>query len=393
MTNPAHPLNMSLTFQSRRPAGVPVGGQFAVTARDETSLTLTPDVDPDELTPTGEQKFCSEVDALAAFHNANDRKPSAAAADPEERRLGYLLTRIRRTFRGEERGRTTLERLEYLDATVPWWSDGMERLELPDMSVGEGSVPLSDPVLGYDQEANFTKKVDELAAFCASNGRAPSWRATDQTERALVQFLLRIRETARGQGDYRWTPERKAYLDRVAPWWSDDLDTDDARERKFRAQADALAVLRATHGLAPDRRSSDVEEKRLGGFLDRLRTQARGGRSADLLTPVRRAYLDQVTPWWSTADARDRAFRTSVDQLVEFNRAHGRKPNSKSSDPVEARLARMLIKGRMAARRNATGENTDEWTAERLRYFDEVAPWWSDGLDADGKEWRDDPAV
>jgi hypothetical protein len=228
----------------------------------------------------------------------------------------------------------------------------------------------------------FNGSVSELATFHAAHGRKPNSKSSDPEEKRLGGFLVTVRGQARGgQGAHLLTGVRRAYLDRVAAWWSDALDFDDARERVFRGQVDALVVFHATHGCKPIQHSSDPVEARAGWFLNMVRGQARGGQDAHLLTPARRAYLDRVSAWWSDAldvdDSHERQFRANADALDVFHTTHGRKPSQQASDPVEAWLSGFLVTVRVQA---GGGQSAHLLTPARRAYLDRVVPWWSAGL-------------
>jgi hypothetical protein len=323
--------------------------------------------------------FEKNVDTLAVFHTTHGRKPDRVSPDLEEARSGVFLDNARGQARGgRDAHRLTAGRRVYLDRVVPWWSEDLDTDDA--------------------RERDFRDKADDLAVFHTAHGRKPNRESSDPEEARSGGFLHMVRVQARGGRDaHRLTAGRRVYLDLVAPWWSDDLDVDDARERAFRTDVDALAVLHTTRGRKPNQKSSDPEEKRLGEFLVTIRVQARGVKNAHLLTAGRRAYLDRVAAWWSedldADDAHERIFRANADDLAMFHATHGCKPNRKSPDPEERRLGGFLQKVQTQAR---GGAKAHQLTAVRRAYLDQVTPWWSDGIgvnEVEGPMERQDDAA
>jgi hypothetical protein len=291
------------------------------------------------------------ADALSMFLTEHHRLPHSRAADTSERHLrGWLSTQRSQASGGRDARLLTAARRKYLDRVAPGW-------------------------LGERNATAWSKNADAVSAFHQAHGWWPSVGVPDALEKRIGQWLSTQRSQASGSRNaHLLTSVRHTYLDRVAPGWSDIHVRHD-----FEARVDALAAFHTAHGRKPNERSSDPVEARASKWLSKVRTQARGTWRAHLFTSAHRAYLDRVAAWWSDGLDRDEQSRANTDALAVFRATHGRKPNSKSSDPVEARLGRFLVRVRVQAR---GGQGADLLTPVRRAYLDQVTPWWSDGLDA-----------
>ncbi|MHB8318065.1 MAG: hypothetical protein ACYDEP_02365 [Acidimicrobiales bacterium] len=347
--------------QSRQLKEIPVDGQ-AGKSNPESDLELQipePEVAitaPEQrarvnkVLPGGEgdrsRIFKRNVEQLAAWAEANGRWPKNGATDQTEKRLAGFLNGIRTAARGKgPHTRTfTLERRAYLDEVLPGWAGDRSRI--------------------------FKGNVDQLAAWVEANGRWPKQGAADQTERRLAKFLNGTRTAARGKGNqsHTFTPERRAYLDKVFPGWEGDCSL-----RVFKGNVDELAAWKKANGRWPKHGAADQTEKLLVEFLYGTRTAARGkGPHTRTFTPERRAYLDEVLPGWE--GDRSRIFKSNVDELAVWAEANGRWPKHGAADQTERRLAGFLYGTRTAAR--GKGDKIRTFTLERRAYLDEVLPGW-----------------
>lgn len=211
------------------------------------------------------EAWFTTADQVAAFTAANGgAPPSMASADPVQKRLARWLSAQRgEARRAQHTNPATPARQEYLDKVLPGW-EGQER--------------------AADADAIWRARADAIALFHSENGRFPSASGDHAKEAALGMWLA----TQRRAGAEHFTPERRAYLDRVAPAWEGETS-----EKAWRERADELAQFISRSDLStPD---AEADAKRIRAWLSNQRAAAKTGR----LTPERRAYLDQVAPGWS----------------------------------------------------------------------------------------------
>ncbi|MHB8318063.1 MAG: hypothetical protein ACYDEP_02355 [Acidimicrobiales bacterium] len=162
-------------------------------------------------------------------------------------------------------------------------------------------------------------------------------------------------------------PEQRARVNKVLPGGEGD------RSRIFKRNVEQLAAWAEANGRWPKNGATDQTEKRLAGFLNGIRTAARGkGPHTRTFTPERRAYLDEVLPGWE--GDRSRIFKRNVEQLAAWAEANGRWPKHGATDQTEKRLAEFLNHIRTAAR--GKGGEKQTFTPERKSYLDEVLPGW-----------------
>lgn len=126
---------------------------------------------------------------LRQFRANEGRWPSQTAVDEDERSLGKWLSLQRSVA---HRGELSDARRAALDQYLPGWDPG-------------------------SREQAWYQNADGLAAFVRKNSRWPS-KNGDGEERRLGSWLHNRRQDAvTGSG---WTPERAAYLNKVAPGWN-----------------------------------------------------------------------------------------------------------------------------------------------------------------------------
>lgn len=126
--------------------------------------------------------------AVAAFHEANDRWPSASGATDRERTLGRWLERCRSAAAG---GVLDEETWTLLDDVAPGWM--------------------------VSADERWATKARELSNFLLAEGRLPSRHAEDPAESLKALWAAGQRQVA-AMGLLR--PDRQAWLDAYCPGWS-----------------------------------------------------------------------------------------------------------------------------------------------------------------------------
>jgi len=251
-------------------------------ARPHTeSVTSNPyaalfDENPHAGLPAREQEFRRKVDDCAVWVATHGRLPKW----PDTPWGVWLATR-----RNEARtGRLSPERRAYLDQVLPGWDAPSDK-----------------------SDEHFFAKADECAVWVAEHGRLPK-----RTDTPWGTWLLNRRQDARIG---RLSPERRAYLDQVLPGWDAQRKGSDEH---FFAKADECAVWVAEHGRLPKR-----TDKPWCRWVESRRQEARKG----LMSPARRAYLDQVLPGWDAPDPKsDEHFFAKADECAVWVAEHGRLP-------------------------------------------------------------------
>ena len=148
------------------------------------------------------------------------------------------------------------ERCAWLDENVPGWRDAF-------------------------RDRLWLERAEALVVFVRENGRMPY-----KSDGALGQWLSAQRQASVGNGRYRWTPERRAWLDEHVPAWADPL------EIIWHAMAEKLVVYVAENEHLPT--GGDGE---LGRWLKAQR-QALRATSRARWDPQREAFLDENLPGW-----------------------------------------------------------------------------------------------
>lgn len=204
-----------------------------------------------------------QAEATLVFHAATGRWPSTATQDPGERQLGEWLSHQRSLAKAGSLELTPQRRAD-LDTAAPGWADprgdawGAAATALVAHRLAAGRWPsqvgdtraerqlamwfkrqrsaaasgssclttarwahldLVAPGWLEPMGAPWTASADAVSAHRAQTGRWPSLGSVDAAERKLGRWLVNQRQHARN-GAKRFGPERRAYLDEVAPGWA-----------------------------------------------------------------------------------------------------------------------------------------------------------------------------
>ena len=120
-----------------------------------------------------------------------DRLPNSETEDPEERRLGYFATRMRRAKRGRGDSKLIQDHIEILESIPGWkWGDG-------------------------DRTMNNCVK---LRSWVNNGGRFPNERSEDPEERRLANLVGRMRRAKRGYSHHKITPDHIKVLESIPGW-------------------------------------------------------------------------------------------------------------------------------------------------------------------------------
>jgi hypothetical protein len=292
-----------------------------------------------------------KADRLGSFRAAHGRWPDRAAADGVEAFLGrWRALQCKHAHGGPKAHRLTAELRAHLDRVAPGWLRDAE---------GERFVRA---------EGERFVRADQLGLFRSTQGRWPSGSSADQHERSLATWRDAVRSWAHGaRGAHLLTPQLLARLDQAAPGWLG------GREEVWVATADRVGAFHATTAHWPSAKATDPDEAALGQWLATSRAQARGGKKSHLVTPARRAYMDQVAPGWM--GGREEVWVATADRVGAFRATAAHWPSAEATDPDEAALGRWMAANRAQAR---GGKRSHLVTPERRAYMDQVAPGWSD---------------
>ena len=277
----------------------------------------------------------SLADDVAQFYHEYRRWPYARATSPTEQRLGQWLRNQRTAERKRSKG-WTAERGTYLDKVAAGWR-------------------------GEDRQTQRQSTADEVGRFHREQQRWPSSTANDMAERHLAQWLSQQRRNER-LGSNGWTTERGAYLDRVAPGWRNN------QQSQWASFADDVGGFYREHQRWPSSSAKAPGERRIGRWLTKQRVSERADSS--WWSADRSAYLDKVAAGWR-GQSLQKQWESIASDIGRFHREHQRWPSSSAKIAVERRLGYWLVQQRRNERRTPSW-----WTVERGFYLDRVAPGW-----------------
>lgn len=208
------------------------------------------------------------------------------------------------------------------------------------------------------RESRWMAKANAVAAHRAGTGAWPASSSLARETSRLGSWLGQQRQAARAE---TMDPERRAYLDQVAPGWFG------GRERQWLEQADGTVAFYAETGRWPSTAAREASERRLGEWLSHQRSLAKDGSGE--LTPERRARLDAAMPDWM--DPRGDSWSAQARALVAHRAEAGRWPSQVGATEAERHLAMWFSHQRQAARKSSP-----RLTPGRRALLDDVAPGW-----------------
>ncbi len=282
------------------------------------------------------------ADQLGRFTRESGRWPRWSADDPAERSLAIWRQHQRDRTRKQRPSAGGFDRTAYLDQVAPGWSTNQR------------------------SPAPWKERADELGRFTRDYGRWPQQHAVDPTERSLAVWRQIQRKRALASEQITHESDRHAYLDQVAPGWSDSQMS----AARWTARADELARFTRDHGRWPREDTPDLAERSLALWRQNQRNRVQGGRSTPSATD-RRAYLDEVAPGWSATRMSPARWKERADELARFTGDHGRWPRRYTDDAAE----RSLALWRQNQRVRMESPSVDGF--DRRAYLDRVAPGWA----------------
>ncbi len=284
----------------------------------------------------------ARADQLGRFTRESGRWPRWSADDPAERSLAIWRQHQRDRTRKQRPSAGGFDRTAYLDQVAPGWSTNQR------------------------SPAPWKARADELGRFTRDYGRWPQQHAVDPTERSLAVWRQIQRKRALASEQITHESDRHAYLDQVAPGWSDSQMS----AARWTARADELARFTRDHGRWPREDTPDLAERSLALWRQNQRNRVQGGRSTPSATD-RRAYLDEVAPGWSATRMSPARWKERADELARFTGDHGRWPRRYTDDAAE----RSLALWRQNQRVRMESPSVDGF--DRRAYLDRVAPGWA----------------
>jgi len=230
------------------------------------------------------------ADQFAAWVHREGRFPSESD-DADGPRLARWLYVQRYAARGGSNVIWTPARAAYLERAVPGWCT----VRAPHRAQGRRD----DTDVHFER---WTANAQALATFRRAHGRWPTRNDTGHGPK-LAQWLQTQRRAARGlAAEARWTPERAAILDELAPGWLDTMNPmtggfqpDDAR---WHARVQEVVAFVAEHGRLPNRE----RDGSLGIWL-RNQRGVRLGHTSGHWSPERESVLDRLVPNWRQDEA------------------------------------------------------------------------------------------
>jgi hypothetical protein len=199
--------------------------------------------------------------------------------------------------------------------------------------------------------------------FQDEHGRWPSITSGPALERRLGSWIAIQRFNARKISD-ALSFDRVSILNETVPGW--DRSADDA----WQGRADEVRRFYVAQGRWPAGLAADINERRLGGWMNKQRQDIKSGVSR--LSTSRIAYLTAIAPGWTHNSSS--AWTANAEALSHFRDNNNSWPSARSSDLAEERLGLWLESQRASARRSNVG-------SDRISVLDAAAPGWLIALD------------
>lgn len=351
----AHMSGVHYMNQPRELPGTPTAGRWVGRPRPAADIALL-----DEPTPDGTDAWDrlghrrARAEEFLAWVEENGRFPSTTAEDPRERSLAK--------WRNNQLSRATGEVLAVFDEVIPGFT-GRQVNGLPATARFERrlqelrewaathqrppnirSADAAERALAawvYDRHADLDEtqaaavetvvaelrskprqqRLAELTAFVEQNGRMPSARSADPSERSLYNF---IRDQRRKKTDA--VPAIEELQQRARR---------QVAAAGLAARADAFAQWVEKHGRYPSNVSDDPYEALLAGWRIHQLTEA---------SPEKLKFLEERIPGFTrrrTGPDKER-FARRVEELAEWVGRHGRRPSARKGDDAERSLAHFI---------------------------------------------------
>ena len=183
-----------MTFHRRQPAGVPVGGQFATTARGESGVSLSP-TEPPVLAAARKQAVAAHAELGAAQgREALEAERTGLMARLRPGRFGDAHEDV---IRAQDRASTSLAMLGFeLGSKTPAAPGGFERVRHVALLAALGgrvpTLPYAETALTLRRiEANAAQLDAASAGYSYNTVHGASRRATAARARALAAKNVR----------------------------------------------------------------------------------------------------------------------------------------------------------------------------------------------------------
>ncbi|KAB1646194.1 hypothetical protein F8O06_05360 [Pseudoclavibacter sp. CFCC 14310] len=230
------------------------------------------------------------------------------------------------------------------------WLDAQRKSHRKGTLAPDRVVALDEALPGWNSSLNdvWNSRLQEVVDFQREHGRLPRWKDPGS------KWLDRQRQSHR-KGTLSLV--RVAALDKALPGWNE--SSDDIWDTHLHEVVD----FQREHGRLPKAREPS------GTWLDNQRKSHRKG----VLSPDRAAALDEALPEWNETGSPEKLpWDARLQEVVDFQRKHGRLPKWK--DPGGGWLNKQrqsyrkgaLAPGRIAALNEALPEWNETGSPERL---------------------------
>lgn len=229
----------------------------------------------------------TKINSILEFCKQHNRTPIQSSKDLTERKLGQLLNTMKNQLKKGKLGEAEIKALDALD---PYRSNYQRTRE---------------------------EKLEDVLAYCKTNGRTPRQHVSDETEKTLAVFLSTIKLQHRKNG---LTPECIKILHEINEFLPE------SRTEKF----NALLSFTKSNKRTPSINSDSSDERRMAIFFAKIKTAFKNGTLSESEAKI-------VTTVFNLCKVKTRADK--ILDLVNYVEFIGRIPRINSDDPDERKFA------------------------------------------------------
>lgn len=186
---------------------------------------------------------------------------------------------------------------------------------------------------------------------------------------------LALRRSEWRRGVPSLTPERIEKLDGALPGWRETLPN---RYREWTVVAEELRDFVNASEALPRQSSDDIEERRLGHWLNWERIHLRRGKHPRHRT----AWLDAHVPEWRGGGPRSDAWMRSALEFGDWVRKERYFPSQRNDTAPERRLVLWM-------QQCLKDVQYGDLSVEQIAFLDDAVPGWRDGVTVTLRGWWD----
>jgi hypothetical protein len=255
----------------------------------------------------------SKINSILEFCKHHNRTPIQSSKNATEKKLGQLLNTLKNQLK---KGKLSESEIKALDALDPYRSNYQRSRE---------------------------EKLEDVLAYCKTNGRTPRQHVADETEKTLAVFLSTIKLQHRKNG---LTPECIKLLNEIHEYLPE------SRTEKF----NALLTFTKSTKRTPSINSNSPEERRMAIFFAKVKTAFKTGTLSDSEAKI-------LTSIFSICQVKTRADK--ILDLVNYIESIGRIPRINSDAEDERKFA-------MFYNNTKQGIKNGKLTSEEIDIFNRI---------------------